>query len=63
MLMMVARLILNDSNTFTTPALLTTVLGYHVQLSNPILNTITNTRIVETVLQIYSVISAALRRC
>jgi len=39
MLLMVARLILNNSNTFPTATLLTAVLSYHVQLTNAILNT------------------------
>jgi len=38
MLLMVARLILNNGNTFPTATLLTAVLSYHVQLTNAILN-------------------------
>jgi len=38
-LFMITWLVLNNGNTFSTAALLTTVLGYHVQLTNAVLNT------------------------
>jgi len=39
MFFMVAWLILDNGNTFAAATLLTAVLGYHVQLSDMILNT------------------------